>query len=69
MSSETAAAKPAETDADPFAGTPYENSPEGWWMERGGALDVASGVIYFPPGSNPPHPPFPCRKCRNGAHQ
>jgi hypothetical protein len=27
--------------ADPFAGTPYEGSPEGWWTKYGGAMDVA----------------------------
>lgn len=33
---------------------PYSGSPAGWWTEHGGALHVASGVIYFPPGSAPP---------------
>lgn len=37
---------------------PYRDSPEGWWTEGGGALDVRSGVVYFPPGSNPPPSPF-----------
>ncbi|MBT2397942.1 hypothetical protein [Streptomyces sp. ISL-100] len=56
-----------ETRTDPFAGTPYENSPEGWWTPHGGALDVRSGVVYFPPGSNPPRSRFCplCRKRRN----
>jgi hypothetical protein len=34
--------------------SPYANSPVGWWTEYGGALDVRSGVAYFPPGSSPP---------------
>lgn len=33
---------------DPFAGTPYENSPQGPWTRYGGALDVKSGVVYVP---------------------
>jgi len=33
---------------------PYSGSPEGWWTLYGGALNVASGVVYFPPGSAPP---------------
>ncbi|MFJ2257773.1 hypothetical protein ACIOKD_05405 [Streptomyces sp. NPDC087844] len=37
---------------------PYADSPEGWWTERGGAQDPVSGVVYFPPGSNPPPSPF-----------
>lgn len=49
---------------DPFAGTPYENSPEGWWTEYGGALDVKSGVVYFPPGSK--HVPCRWESCKRG---
>lgn len=52
----------------PFAGTPYEGSPEGWWTEYGGALDVKSGVVHIPPGSNPPHSPS-CRLCRKDGNQ
>jgi hypothetical protein len=37
--------KPA---VDPFEGTPYVGSPDGWWTEYGGALDVRSGVVYIP---------------------
>ncbi|WP_185909471.1 hypothetical protein [Streptomyces sp. WAC01280] len=37
---------------------PYANSPAGWWTAHGGALDTRSGVVYFPPGSNPPPSPF-----------
>lgn len=37
---------------DPFAGTAYEGSPEGWWTARGGALDANSGVVFIPkPGA------------------
>lgn len=50
--------------ADPFAGTPYEGSPDGWWTEYGGALDVKSGVVYLPPGS--PHVPCKSQKCKQG---
>jgi len=32
---------------------PYADCPEGWWTPYGGALNVASGVVYFPPGSAP----------------
>lgn len=52
-----------EVPADPFAGSPYENSPVGWWTEYGGALDVKSGVIYFPPGSK--HVPCPWENCKH----
>lgn len=27
---------------------PYADSPNGWWTECGGALDVRSGVVYIP---------------------
>lgn len=37
---------------------PYRDSPEGWWTEGGGALDMRSGLVYFPPGSDPPLSPF-----------
>jgi hypothetical protein len=55
-----------KTTVDPFAGTPYENSPDGWWTEYGGALDVKSGVVFLP---RPDHPPSPfhsdeCPNCR-----
>ncbi|MHC0429255.1 hypothetical protein ACX6XY_03575 [Streptomyces sp. O3] len=55
-----------KTDVDPFAGTAYENSPPGWWDQYGGALDVASGVVFLP---GPFHPPSPfhaddCPNCR-----
>ncbi|MFJ4768352.1 hypothetical protein ACIP88_04410 [Streptomyces uncialis] len=50
-------------EPDPFAGTPYENSPTGWWTEYGGALDPESGVVYLPRGADPPKCPFPCHLC------
>lgn len=47
-----------------FADTAYEGSPDGWWTEYGGALDVKSGVVYFP-GPNYPPCQFPdCSRCR-----
>ncbi|GAA2318784.1 hypothetical protein Scani_71100 [Streptomyces caniferus] len=52
------------SSADPFAGTAYANSPEGWWTEYGGAVDVRSGVVYFPPGSK--HVPCPWEDCVRG---
>lgn len=51
-----------KTGADPFVGTPYEASPEGWWTRHGGALDVESGVVYLPPG--PDLPPCLVPECR-----
>ncbi|GLV78218.1 hypothetical protein Shyhy02_62180 [Streptomyces hygroscopicus subsp. hygroscopicus] len=42
---------------------PYANSPEGWWTQRGGALDVRSGVVYIPPLLQPA-PLAVCRRCR-----
>lgn len=45
-------------------GSPYADSPAGWWDEYGGALDARSGVAYLPPGS--PKPPYvfpPCAMC------
>ncbi|WP_371800866.1 hypothetical protein OHA38_20295 [Streptomyces sp. NBC_01732] len=62
MTAETA----EKTTVDPFKGTPYEGSPDGWWTEYGGALDVVSGVVYLP---GPEHPPSPfhkddCPNCR-----
>jgi hypothetical protein len=51
------------------AGSPYADSPEGWWTDRGGALDTRSGVVYFPPGSNPPPCPFPCDSCQRKGRQ
>lgn len=59
-----------EARGDPFAGTPYEGGPEGWWTSRGGALNVTSGVVHFPPGSRPPPCRVPecprCERRRNG---
>lgn len=52
----------AKATADPFAGTPYEASPEGWWTKHGGALDVESGVIHLPTG--PGLPPCLVPECR-----
>lgn len=48
---------------DPFKGTPYENSPQGWWTKHGGALDTASLTIFIPKGARLPCP-FPCRNCQ-----
>ncbi|MEU9388700.1 hypothetical protein AB0D86_01705 [Streptomyces sp. NPDC048324] len=56
-----------KTTVDPFKVTPYENSPEGWWTEYGGALDVKSGVVYFPPGSK--HVPCPWEDCKHGCRE
>lgn len=53
-----------ETTADTFGGTPYEGSPMGWWTEHGGALDVASGVVYLPGPTYPPCPFSECQRCR-----
>lgn len=53
-----------QAPVDPFAGTAYEDSPEGWWTPFGGALDVASGVVYLPRGSM--HVPCPWTDCKNG---
>ncbi|WP_411140339.1 hypothetical protein [Streptomyces sp. x-80] len=47
---DAATAQGTAAATDPFAGTPYEGSPEGWWTPHGGALDQASGVVYVPPG-------------------
>lgn len=52
----------AKATADPFAGTPYEASPDGWWTKHGGALDVESGVVYLPTG--PGLPPCLVPECR-----
>lgn len=54
---------------DPYAGTPYEDSPEGWWTAFGGALDVNSGVVHIPPGRKLPPCPFPCATCRAKGRQ
>jgi hypothetical protein len=48
---------------------PYADSPDGWWTEYGGALDSASGVVYFPPTAELPACPFPCTKCRAKGRQ
>lgn len=59
-----------DTDpADPYAGTPYEGSSEGWWTQYGGALDVRSGVVFVPPGADLPPCLFPCARCRAGGKQ
>ncbi|CAL2059365.1 conserved protein of unknown function [Streptomyces murinus] len=45
---------------------PYVDTPEGWWTEYGGALDVRSGVVYIPKGADRPALPpcpFPCPRC------
>lgn len=57
MTAPTMSGNAEETTAVPFAGTPYEGSP-GWWTERGGALDNASGVPCIPGPTYPPCP-FP----------
>jgi hypothetical protein len=54
---------------DPYAETPYANSPEGWWTAFGGALDVRSGVVYIPPGKGLPPCPFPCATCHANGRQ
>jgi hypothetical protein len=48
---------------------PYANSPDGWWTEPGGALDSASGAVYFPPTAQLPACPFPCSTCRAKGRQ
>lgn len=45
---------------------PYAASPDGWWTDHGGALDVASGVVYFPPGCAPPCQLPACTKHSEG---
>jgi hypothetical protein len=42
---------------------PYADSPEGWWSPYGGALNVASGVVYVPSRAALPPCPFPCQRC------
>lgn len=37
-------------------GSPYADSPAGWWDQYGGAFDRRSGVVYLP---GPTHPPSP----------
>ncbi|WP_367428639.1 hypothetical protein [Streptomyces celluloflavus] len=68
MTAHGPAAEPPEPPVDPFAGTPYEGSPEGWWTPYGGALDQASGVVHIPQGARrhepPGRPPFPARRGR-----
>ncbi len=68
MTVQGSAAEPPKPPTDPFAGTPYEGSPEGWWTPHGGALDQASGVIHIPQGPRlhapPGRPPFPVRTVR-----
>lgn len=54
----------AATPPDPFKGTHYEGSPDGWWTEHAGALDISSGVVFIPQGANLPPCPFPCDHCR-----
>lgn len=49
---------------EPARGTAYEGSPQGWWSEYGGLLDVTSGVVVLPPGTPLPPCPFPCDQCR-----
>lgn len=48
---------------------PYAGSPDGWWTEHGGAVDVRSNVVYFPRLAESPSCPFPCPVCerRKGA--
>lgn len=48
---------------------PSTNSPEGWWTEYGGRLDVASGVVFIPQGAKVPPCPFPCSHCRAKGRQ
>lgn len=50
--------------ADPYAGTAYEGSREGWWTKYGGARDSVSGVVYIPAGADHPPCPYPCAHCR-----
>lgn len=35
---------------------PYADSPDDWWTEYGGALDIRSGVVYLPGPKSPPCP-------------
>lgn len=57
-----------ETAAAPFAGTPYENSPQGPWTPYGGALDVTSGVVHIPRSGalDPDDRPLRHRRGRGG---
>ncbi len=50
--------------ADPYAGTPYAESPDGWWTKYGGAKDVVSGVVFIPRGADLHPCPHPCAYCR-----
>ncbi|MFB9463312.1 hypothetical protein [Streptomyces cinereospinus] len=52
-----------QATADPYARPPYEESPTDWWTPHEGVRDVRSGVVYFPPGSNPPRSPH-CPLCQ-----
>lgn len=45
---------------------PYAGTEAGWWTEYGGALARTGGVVYLPPGSNPPPSPFKRRNCGGG---
>jgi hypothetical protein len=36
-----------------------------WWAPLGGTLDVSSGVVFIPPGANPPPCPFTCTRCED----
>jgi hypothetical protein len=56
-------------DASLFTGAPYADSPEGWWMEYGGALDVTSGVVHFPQEVELPACRFRCHHCRTENHR
>jgi hypothetical protein len=47
---------------------PYAESPDGWWTQYGGALDVASGGVYLPGPKFPPCP-FPCTLCQGASDQ
>ncbi|MFE7315163.1 hypothetical protein ACFU7T_19090 [Streptomyces sp. NPDC057555] len=49
----------------PYPGSPYEDSPEGWWTPYGGALDPTSGVVRLPPGAK--HPPCTIPECKRCA--
>lgn len=44
---------------------PYAESPPGWWDQYGGALNIASGVVYLPGPTQPPSPLHPedCPNC------
>lgn len=46
-------------------GGPYADSPPGWWNHYGGALNVASRVIYLSGPTYPPSPFHPenCANC------